>query len=507
MTLGRLVSATLAVLLASACGSSTGNTAGGGSGAGGGGDGGGSSGDAGTGGDGGSAAYTISVRINGNGTVRAEALGLDCRAACDAPGQAGARVSFVPVADSGWAFDGWGGLCSGNGPCELVVHSDRTLWATFVPATSGGGGSGDGGGGSGDDGGTAQHGGSPGGFAIELHPTNGQGCEGIMPSSAPVPRSISLELKYSTSQGNWFDGLSVDGLGDVAAEFNSDHSDYPSDERRLVIYDLDGGVVGQVPGGFLKSQPDGFLSHRTAVDYGQADTLYGWTRSASNSLILDRAIPNPAYVTFGCQYALPPISGALVQCWEAHAGTWLQYYDESMQPSSTRNQIPDGGMLAAIDERGMVIEDGPSDLYWMDTAGARHSGSIEAGAPPLQRARQLIGGGFDTAQGVLQPDATALSPRPAWLSSREWLPLVFVRAGRAYAAPSFVSSSQCQRRIELLLPDGTSCGTIDMREADDCAGGAPMVGARGTVLEVAPLDSYDGGTRTIEYRVFPRLLE
>src|SRR5439155_97536 len=125
MTLGRLVSATLAVLLSSACGSSMGNTAGGGSGAGGGG------------------------------------------------------------------TDGGGG-----------------------------GGSGDGGGGSGDDGGTAQDGGSPGGFAIELHPTNAQGCEGIMPSSAPVPRSISLELKYSTSQGNWFDSLSVDGLGDVAAEFD-----------------------------------------------------------------------------------------------------------------------------------------------------------------------------------------------------------------------------------------------------------------------------------------------
>ena len=97
--------------------------------------------------------------------------------------------------------------------------------------------------------------------------------------------------------------------------------------------------------------------------------------------------------------------------------------------------------------------------------------------------------------------------RPAWLSSREGLPLVFVRGGRAYAAPSFVSTSQCQRRLELLLPDGTSCGTIDMREADDCAGGAPMVGARGTVLEVAPLDSYDGGTRTVQYRVFPMLLE
>ena len=86
---------------------------GGGSGAGGGAtDGGG--GDAGTGGDGGSVNYTISVRINGNGGVRAEALGLDCRTACDAPGQAGTHVLFVPVADSGWTFDGWGELCSGN---------------------------------------------------------------------------------------------------------------------------------------------------------------------------------------------------------------------------------------------------------------------------------------------------------------------------------------------------------------------------------------------------------
>src|SRR6266446_2744318 len=83
------------------------------------------------------------------------------------------------------------------------------------------------------------------------------------------------------------------------------------------------------------------------------------------------------------------------------AGKLLQYYDKSLKPSITRNQIPDGGTLATIDERGMVIEDGPSDLYWMDTAGARHSGSIDTGAPSLRRARQLIGGGFDTGQGVL----------------------------------------------------------------------------------------------------------
>src|SRR5947208_9064211 len=209
-----------------------GNTAGGASGAGGGGtDGGGSSsrGDAGTGGDGGSATYTISVRINGNGSVRAEALGLDCRAACDIPGQAGTHVSFVPVADGGWTFDGWGGLCSGNGPCEVVVHGDRTLWATFVSATSGGGGPGDdggisqdggggsGGGGPGEDGGTAQDGGSPGGFAIDLHPTYALGCKGIMPSSAPVRRGISLELRYSASQGTCVYVLSVDGLGEVVA--------------------------------------------------------------------------------------------------------------------------------------------------------------------------------------------------------------------------------------------------------------------------------------------------
>jgi len=197
-----------------------------------------------------------------------------------------------------------------------------------------------------------------------------------------------------------------------------------------------------------------------------------------------------------------------VQCWEKDGGTWLQYYDESMQPSGARRQIPDGGTLMDIDERGMVIENGPADLYWMDTAGARHSGSIDGGTPPLQNRRQLIGGGFDTSQGVLYPDATELSPRPAWLSSRDKLPLVFVRSSRAYAVPSFVSSTRCQKQIELLLPDGTSCGAIETSEADDCPdGGAPMVGARGTVLEVSPLNSYDGETRTIQYRVFPQFLE
>ena len=137
MQLRHLVWATLGVLLCAGCGPTTGSpgTDAGGAGvtddaggvtgdagsAGGGSDGGSVSGDAGSDGGESNVRFTVSVRINGNGAVHSDALSLNCSNACDASVPSGARISFSPLPDQDWTFQGWGDLCSGNGGCEVVV--------------------------------------------------------------------------------------------------------------------------------------------------------------------------------------------------------------------------------------------------------------------------------------------------------------------------------------------------------------------------------------------------
>lgn|GEM_PF-2559222 len=98
---------------------------------------------------------------------------------------------------------------------------------------------------------------------------------------------------------------------------------------------------------------------------------------------------------------------------------------------------------------------------------------------------------------------------PTWLSATGAAPLVLVRGKRAYAVPSYVGNSggRCQRQIEVLLPDGTSCGKIQLREPQDCAGGTPLVSPSGSALEPVPLDLDDDSTRTVAYRIWVHLLQ
>lgn len=82
--------------------------------------------------------YALKLNLIGQGGVSAKASGSDfeCRKACNASFDEGARVVLVAHELSGWKFSGWSGACRGNGPCALSMNSDKSISANFTQPTA-----------------------------------------------------------------------------------------------------------------------------------------------------------------------------------------------------------------------------------------------------------------------------------------------------------------------------------------------------------------------------------
>lgn len=65
----------------------------------------------------------------------------------------------------------------------------------------------------------------------------------------------------------------------------------------------------------------------------------------------------------------------------------------------------------------------------------------------------------------LQPGATAVEPAPCWLASRPTTELVSMRGGTAYAA-LHRGSEECDRVVEVLTPEGRTCGFVPVSGTD-----------------------------------------
>ena len=76
--------------------------------------------------------FSLSIGVNGQGSVQSSPAGVDCGVVCASAFDEGTPVSLTVVAGSGFRFDGWGGACSGPGPCTVTLQSDTQVWATFV---------------------------------------------------------------------------------------------------------------------------------------------------------------------------------------------------------------------------------------------------------------------------------------------------------------------------------------------------------------------------------------
>lgn len=75
---------------------------------------------------------TLTLRVNGNGVVTSDPLGISCRPDCQEDYASGTRVELTATPNAGSAFAGWGGIPDcGDG--NVVMNVAKTCEADFVP--------------------------------------------------------------------------------------------------------------------------------------------------------------------------------------------------------------------------------------------------------------------------------------------------------------------------------------------------------------------------------------
>ncbi len=73
----------------------------------------------------------VTLAGDGQGSVTSNPAGIDCGSTCSARFDPGTVVSLTASASPLSIFTGWGGVCSGTGPCVVTLDAARSVSATF----------------------------------------------------------------------------------------------------------------------------------------------------------------------------------------------------------------------------------------------------------------------------------------------------------------------------------------------------------------------------------------
>lgn len=84
--------------------------------------------------DAGPALHLLAVVRSGSGSVQSAPAGVDCGATCSFLFVDGSSISLSAAPAPGWKFAGWAGACGGLARCQVNLHVDTTVYATFEPA-------------------------------------------------------------------------------------------------------------------------------------------------------------------------------------------------------------------------------------------------------------------------------------------------------------------------------------------------------------------------------------
>jgi hypothetical protein len=79
---------------------------------------------------------TLTVLVNGAGTVVGSPAGINCGTDCSEDYEIGTAVTLVAHPAPGFLFAGWDGACTGTAPCEITMEAPKGVTATFVPGGS-----------------------------------------------------------------------------------------------------------------------------------------------------------------------------------------------------------------------------------------------------------------------------------------------------------------------------------------------------------------------------------
>lgn len=80
----------------------------------------------------------VSLTGTGGGTVTSSPVGITCGTTCSATFDPGSIVTLTAAPDAVSTFEGWGGACTGTGPCTVTMTASSILVsATFSPSLPG----------------------------------------------------------------------------------------------------------------------------------------------------------------------------------------------------------------------------------------------------------------------------------------------------------------------------------------------------------------------------------
>ncbi len=74
---------------------------------------------------------TLTVSVNGSGTVTSSPSGISCPSTCSLQSPYGSMVTLTSAPSPGYVFSSWGGACSGSGTCTVTMNGAESVSATF----------------------------------------------------------------------------------------------------------------------------------------------------------------------------------------------------------------------------------------------------------------------------------------------------------------------------------------------------------------------------------------
>ena len=169
------------------------------------------------------------------------------------------------------------------------------------------------------------------------------------------------------------------------------------------------------------------------------------------------------------------------------------------------------GLGVDVRSRSLVITDGASrfgsgtiSAQWFDKDGVPLTGEFllvagfSAGQSTWFETSALMGGGLlvrrmdgpssASALVVVDSGREHVAAPPEWMIARRDSRMQIARSGKAYAVlPLGTKSVPCTQRVEVVAPDGTSCGSTDYPIAGaSCDTLDLLLGADGTIIQQLP---------------------
>lgn len=397
---------------------------------------------------------TVIPTGTGAGRVTSNPAGIDCPSACTMTAQTGTSVALTAQAAQDSTFAGWGAACHGAASCALTASGD--VWVDFEKSAP--------------------------------------QCAGLGPESPKPPLSATVGGPNEPTCGS--------AIGDANGTIGLQTTDFVhTGSHAIFLHFMDGdsgreknftgrnGSNGSF-GGWVP-QPDGFIavynSGRLAGSYLSLEYWNGEGKHIrSSSSIWGDTVTKDV-----------PKGGILVSgtfSWTKEIGkkrqVWMFTQDLSLQwTHDLASQGAIFGLGCDWNSRCLIITDGGSgaiSAQWFEANGAALTGEFslikgfKAGPNTWFETSSLIGGGvavrrvdqqddssgrpYRTAEWLLTvgPSGPTVQDAPQWLKGRRNTNFGIARGGKAYAfLPMGAPNADCAQKIEVLAPDGTSCGSLD----------------------------------------------